>query len=107
MRWLCASCHRKAHQVTGRCAGCHKTGPPRPLRKHVVDCLDWLALPPARQLDPEKEYARWQAEDKDDERAARRERAISQTTAARSVAGARFAVSRDLDAILDAEAGCT
>jgi hypothetical protein len=93
--------------VTARCAGCGKTGQPRPLRTHVTECGDWLALPPARQLDPEAEYRRWQAEDREDERDARRERAIEASTAARAAVSARFAVSRDLDAEVDAyeEAG--
>lgn len=91
--------------MTGRCAGCGKTGPPKPMRKHVVECLDWLALPPDRQLGPEAEYGRWQLEDREAERDARRERAIADNTAARAVAGARFACSRDLDAELDAEDG--
>lgn len=73
------------------------------MKKHVVECGDWLALPPDRQLDPEAEYRRWQEQDKDAERDARRERAIEATTAAREAAGARFARSRDLDAELDEE----
>lgn len=89
--------------MTGRCAGCQKTGQPKPLRKHVVECPSWLALPPERQLDPEAEYARWQQQDRDAERDARRERAIADNTAARAAVSARFATSRDLDAELDAE----
>jgi hypothetical protein len=91
--------------MTGRCAGCRKTGPPKPMRRHVVECPDWLALPPGRQLGPEAEYARWQAEDKDGERDVRRERAIEASTAAHVAAGVRFARSSDLDMILDEEAG--
>ena len=93
--------------MTGRCAGdgCGKTGPACKLRKHVVECEAWLALPPERQLDPEAEHLRWLEQDKDDERAARRERAIADNTAAAATALSRFAVSRDLDAILDWEAG--
>lgn len=104
MRWLCKGCHRKAHQVTGRCAGCGKTGQPKPMRKHVVECGDWLALPPEKQLDPEPEYRRWHEQDRDAEREARREQAIEATTAARAAVSARFARSRDLDAELDEEA---
>jgi hypothetical protein len=93
--------------VIGRCAGCGKTGQPRPLRGHVTECRTWLALPPARQLDPEAEYRRWQEQDREDERDQRRERAIEANTAARQAVSARFARSRDLDAELDAmeEAG--
>lgn len=91
--------------MTGRCAGCGKTGQPKPLRKHVVECPDWLALPSARQLSPEAEQARWQLEDKDAERDARRERAIEATTAARAAVAPRFARSRDLDYELDQEVG--
>lgn len=91
--------------MTGRCAGCGKTGQPRPLVRHVVECPGWLALAPERQLDPEAEYARWQAEDRDAERDARRERAIEASTAARAMVASRFARSRDLDELLDAEDG--
>ena len=87
--------------MTGRCAGCGKTGQPKPMRKHVVECADWLALPPERQLEPEAEYRRWQDEDKDDERDQRREQAIEATQAARAAVSGRFASSRDLDAELD------
>jgi hypothetical protein len=72
--------------------------------RHIVECPQWLALPPDRQLDPEAEYARWQSRDREDERDQRRERAIEANTAARDAAGLRFARSRDLDAELD-EAG--
>ncbi len=89
----------------GRCAGCRKTGQPKPLRTHVTECADWLALPPARQLDPEAEYRRWIEQDRDAERGRHREQAIAATTAAHAAVGARFARSRDLDAILDEEAG--
>ena len=89
--------------MTVRCAGCGKTGQPKPLRKHVVECGDWLALPPEKQLDPEAEYARWQSEDREDERDARRDRAIEANTAARQAVSARFSRSRDLDYELDAE----
>jgi hypothetical protein len=77
------------------------------MSRHVVECGPWLALPPARQLDPEAEYRRWQSQDREDERDARRGRAIEATTAARAAVSARFARSRDLDAELDAyeEAG--
>jgi hypothetical protein len=85
----------------GRCAGCGKTGQ---LRTHVTECELWLALPPARQLGPEAEYRRWLDQDRDTERDARRDRAIEATTAAHAAVGARFAKSRDLDAILDEEA---
>jgi hypothetical protein len=85
----------------GRCAGCGKTGPPRPLRVHVTECPGWLALPPARQLGPEAEHRRWLAHDRDAERDARREQAIAATTAAHAAAGKRFARSRDLDVVLD------
>ncbi len=91
--------------MTGRCAGCQKTGQPKPMRSHVVECPAWLALPRERQLDPEAEYRRWQDEDREDERDARRERAINANMTARQVVSARFARSRDLDAILDEEAG--
>ena len=87
---------------TGRCAGCGKTGQ---LRTHVTECGPWLALPPARQLGPEAEYRRWLEQDRDAERDVRRDRAIAATTAAHAAAGARFSRSRDLDAILDGEAG--
>ena len=104
--WLCKPCHRKAHQVTGRCAGCGKTGPPKPLSRHVTECGAWLALPPGRQLGPEQEYRRWESEDKGGERDARRDRAIADNTAARAASSARFARGSDLDAILDGlEAG--
>jgi len=85
----------------GRCAGCGKTGPPKPLRTHVTECGAWLALPPSRQLGPEREYQRWLEQDRDAERDARRAQAIEATTAAHAQAGERFASSRDLDAILD------
>lgn len=91
--------------MIGRCAGCGRTGQPKPLRRHVVECPAWLALPPERQLGPEAEHARWQLEDRDAERDARREQVIAANTAARAAAGARFARSRDLDAELDEEAG--
>jgi hypothetical protein len=68
-----------------------------------VECPQWLALPPERQLDPEAEYARWQSGDREDERDARRERAIEANTAARAAVSGRFARSRDLDAELDME----
>jgi len=87
--------------VIGRCAGCGRTGQPKPLRLHVAECPDWLALPPGRQLDPEAEYRRWQDEDRDGERDQRRERAIESSTAARQAVSARFARSRDLDGELD------
>lgn len=90
--------------MTGRCAGCGKTGQSCSLGRHVVECLPWLDLPPARQLDPEAEYRRWQDEDREDERDARRDRAIEANTAARQAASVRFARSRDLDYELD-EAG--
>ena len=87
--------------MIGRCAGCGKTGQPKPLRLHVTECPDWLALPSQKQLDPEAEYRRWQDENRDDERDERRERAIEASTAARQAVSARFARSRDLDAELD------
>jgi hypothetical protein len=87
--------------VIGRCAGCGKTGQPRPVGRHVVECPQWLALAPERQLDPEAEYLRWQSRDREDERDARRGRAIEANIAARDAAGLRFARSRDLDAELD------
>jgi hypothetical protein len=90
--------------VIGRCAGCAKTGQPRPMSRHVVECRFWLALPPERQLGPEAEYRRWQEQDREDERDQRRERAIEANTAARQAVSARFARSRDLDYELD-EAG--
>lgn len=95
--------------MIARCAGCGKTGQPKPVSRHVVECPDWLALTPARQLDPEAEYRRWLEQDRGDERDARRERAIEASTAARVAAGGRFAVSRDLDSELDAveAAGCS
>jgi hypothetical protein len=89
--------------VTGRCSGCGRTGQPKPLARHVTECPDWLALPPDRQLDPEAEYRRWQAGDKDAERERRREQAIEANTAARAAVAGRFARSRDLDAELDME----
>jgi hypothetical protein len=89
--------------VIGRCAGCGKTGQPKPVLRHVAECPDWLALPPERQLDPEAEYRRWLEQDRGDERDQRRERAIEASTAARQAVGARFARSRDLDTELDAE----
>jgi hypothetical protein len=90
-----------------RCAGCGTTGQPKPVGRHVVECPAWLALPPARQLDPEAEYRRWLEQDREDERDARRERAIEANIAARVAVSGRFARSRDLDAELDAceEAG--
>jgi hypothetical protein len=75
------------------------------MRTHVTECERWLALPPASQLGPEAEYRRWLEQDRDGERGARRERAIAATTAAHAAAGARFARSPDLDAILDGDAG--
>lgn len=91
--------------MTGRCSGCGKTGQPKSLRTHVTECRPWLALPPARQLGPEQEYRRWLDQDRDGERDDRRDRAIAATTAAHAAAGARFARSPDLDALLDEEAG--
>ena len=88
----------------GRCAGCGKAGVQKMMNTHVTECSYWLALPPVRQLDPEAEYRRWLDQDRDDERDARRDRAIAATTAAHAAVGARFAKSRDLDAILDEEA---
>jgi len=87
--------------VTGRCAGCGKTGQPKPVLRHVAECPAWLALSPARQLDPEAEYRRWQEQDRDGERDQRRERAIEASTSARQAVSARFARSRDLDGELD------
>ena len=84
--------------MIGRCSGCGKTGQPKPVRRHVAECPAWLALPPGRQLDPEAEYRRWQEQDRDTERDARRGRAIEASTAARQAVSARFARSRDLDA---------
>lgn len=71
------------------------------MRKHVVECPDWLALPTERQLEPEPEYLRWQEQDRDADRDRRRELAIEATETARAAAGERFARSRDLDAELD------
>lgn len=85
----------------GRCAGCGKTGQPKPLRTHLTECPDWLALPADRQLGPEQEYRRWLADDRGAEREAHRRDAIEATTSARAEAGKRFARSRDLDAVLD------
>jgi hypothetical protein len=87
----------------GRCAGCGKAGVQKVMRTHVTECPDWLALPPSRQLAPEAEYRRWLDQDRDGERDARRDRAIEATTAAHAAVGARFAKSRDLDAIVDEE----
>jgi hypothetical protein len=89
--------------VTGRCAGCEKTGQPVPMRRHVAECPAWLALPPERQLGPEAEYRRWLEQDREDERDQRRERAIEASTAARAAVSGRFARSSDLDAELDME----
>lgn len=71
------------------------------MRKHVVDCPDWLGLPPARQLEPEAEYRRWLEQDRDAERDQRREQVIAATESARAASSARFARSSDLDAELD------
>lgn len=87
--------------MIGRCAGCGKTGQPKPVLRHVTECPAWLALLPARQLDPEAEYRRWLEQDRGDERDRRRERAIEASTAARQAVSGRFARSRDLDAELD------
>ena len=89
--------------MIGRCAGCGRTGQPKPLRRHVTECPPWLALSPERQLGPEAEYRRWQDEDRDGERDERRERAIEASTAARAAVSGRFARSRDLDSELDME----
>ena len=89
--------------MIARCAGCGKTGQPKPVSRHVTECPDWLALPPGRQLDPEAEYRRWLEQDRDGERDQRRERAIEASTAARAAVSGRFACSRDLDNELDAE----
>lgn len=91
--------------MTGRCAGCEKTGPGPRMRVHVTECPDWLALPPERQLEPEAEHVRWLEKDRAAERDERRARAIADSTALRAGAVSRFAVSRDLDRLLDAEAG--
>jgi hypothetical protein len=84
--------------MPGRCAGCGKTGSASRMRRHIADCPDWAALyarSPDAALDPEAEYQRWSACDKEDERGARREQQIAQVLRRRAEGHERWR-SRDI-----------
>ncbi len=64
----------------GRCSGCGRTGQPKKLYPHVLECPDYLALfreDPARCLDPESEQARYRAADTAESRAEKRSERLS------------------------------
>jgi hypothetical protein len=89
--------------MPGRCAGCGETGSVPRVARHVFRCDKWAALfrhDPALALDPEAEYQRWLAEDKDDEREQRREVVAVQTETRRAAGLTRF---RTRDILADEE----
>ncbi len=60
----------------GRCSGCGRTGQPKKMQQHVLECsayLDLFGTDPDRCLDPETEQARHRAADTVEARAARRD----------------------------------
>lgn len=80
--------------AAGRCAGCGKTGSSCKIDGHAMECPDWLELfrtEPDRALDAAAEYRRWKADDRADERDARRELVTVQGEAARTASLSRFA----------------
>lgn len=85
---------------TGRCAGCGKTGPERPLRAHIAVCSKWLEVftrDPKAALDPVREYSRWLEHDRPAERVARRIAITEFNNATRAAHVARFARGSDID----------
>jgi hypothetical protein len=69
------------------------------VRQHVTDCEQWQALyaaDPSRALDPEAEFTRWQADDADDERFARRAAAVEETDQRRAAGRERWATPEDI-----------
>jgi hypothetical protein len=56
--------------AAGRCAGCGRTGSLRKITQHMVSCSDFIDLfgrDPAKALDPEAEYDRYRAEERNAE----------------------------------------
>ncbi len=88
----------------GRCAGCGKTDASRKVQLHALTCPEYLDLyrtDPVRCLDPDAEYARYQAEDNNPEaRAERRDirlrRRFLDTEQANARQAARWATPKDL-----------
>jgi hypothetical protein len=85
--------------ATGRCAGCGKSGPPKKVQAHIMTCPDYAELyraDPARALPPEAEHARWAAQDKEADKAARRAALAEAGAARRADQVGRFARLPDI-----------
>jgi hypothetical protein len=77
----------------GRCAGCGKTGPLKPMDAHIARCDDWAAAyrsDPPGTPDAGPEYAQWSAGGRDDERAADLRRRVDDTVRRREESEDRF-----------------
>lgn len=78
----------------GRCAGCGKRGPHRVIAAHTIGCPEFAALyrrSPVDALDPQTEWARWQASgEADAEKAAARQAQVGRTDDARGAMAERF-----------------
>lgn len=84
----------------GRCAGCGKVSAScKLIGAHVLECPGFRELflrDPAAALDPEAEYARWQAEDLSGERAERRQQAEDDNKSRRAAMASRYATPKDI-----------
>jgi hypothetical protein len=84
----------------GRCGGCGKTGTPKAIARHIVDCEPYQELyarNPTRALDPEAEYARWEAEDKQAARQAAHAGVVTANAQRKADQAGRFARLPDPD----------
>lgn len=84
----------------GRCAGCKKTGPLKPISAHVITCADWAALyreNPGAALSAAEEFARWSREERQAEHAAGLALRIADTEGRRALSVARFKVKDPLE----------
>lgn len=83
----------------GRCAGCGKVSQScKVIKNHIIGCPDWKALylrDPARALEPEAEYRRWQDEDVDAEREDRKAQASAEAAQQRAAMADRFRTPPD------------
>ncbi len=63
------------------------------MQAHVASCPEWLALynnRPEQALEPVEEYARWQRDSREADRAASREALVAETDSRREVLANRY-----------------
>lgn len=86
--------------MAGRCAGCGQTDKnPADTREHVRYCVDYARLyagHPERALEPEQEFERWVREQRDQDRAGRKEAAIGEADRRREEQRRRWETPRDI-----------